>query len=146
MSKERSRQLDVLKILWDSRAECARLEGHIDALRQRQGEMEHVFSGAQREEVNRELEERICQLQSKHRLWLEQEGEVEQLLQNVKDPRQRAVLHLRYVCLLRWGEIQEKLEEKNLYYSMRQIYNLHTQGLCAVEAALKERGGDREVR
>jgi len=144
-NKDHRGELNKLNILWTARAECARLESHIDFLRQKQESLSHVFSEPQGEELHRELEEHICQLQDEHRLWLHREGEVEQLLQEVKDPRQRAVLHLRYICLLRWGEIQEKLEEKKLYYSMRQIYNLHAQGLRAVEAVLRERGGDGVV-
>jgi len=138
-NKDHRGELDKLNILWTARAECARLESYIDFLRQKLESLSHVFSEPQGEELNRELEEHICQLQDEHRLWLHREGEVVQLIQDVKDSRQRAVLHLRYICLLRWQEIQEKLEEKKLYYSMRQIFNLHVKGLRAVEAALKER-------
>ena len=51
-------------------------------------------------------------------------------------PVRRAVLSLRYISLLRWPEIQQRLEEQGLFYSQRQIFNLHRMGLKDVERSL----------
>lgn len=136
--------MNELNVLWSARAECARLECQIDMLQQRRQKLPLLFSGEERGELAQRLEEQIARLQESHRGWIEREKDVEGLIWEVEDARVRAVLHLRYVCLLRWSEIQEKLEERNLYYSMRQIYNFHTKGLQEVEEALERRRKERD--
>ena len=131
--------MNELNVLWTARAECAMLECQIDMLQQRQKKLPLLFLGEEREELSGQLEEQISRLRESHRGWMEREKDVEELIQEVEDARVRAVLYLRYVCLLQWSEIEEKLVEKNLYYTMRQIYNFHARGLREVEKALAQK-------
>lgn len=54
--------------------------------------------------------------------------EVEGVISQVQDERLRAVLEYRYLACLTWEQIADKM-----HYTVRNIYNLHTAALHAVE-------------
>ena len=68
-------------------------------------------------------------LRKQHDLLLESEKKVGELLEQVPDEVQRTVLRLKYLQLLSWPEIRDKLEEQNVYYSSRQLFNIHDKAL-----------------
>ena len=76
-----------------------------------------------------DLKQRMEQLRKQHSLLMESEKKVGELLDRIPDELQRTILRLRYLQLLSWSEINDKLEEKNVYYSARHIYNIHEQAL-----------------
>ena len=76
-----------------------------------------------------DLTQRMEQLRKQHSLLMESEKKVGELLDRIPDELQRTILRLRYLQLLSWSEINDKLEEKNVYYSARHIYNIHEQAL-----------------
>jgi len=76
-----------------------------------------------------DLKQRMEQLRKQHSLLMESEKKVGELLDLIPDELQRTILRLRYLQLLSWSEINDKLEEKNVYYSARHIYNIHEQAL-----------------
>ena len=140
--KIRWRELNFLNGIWQARAECARLESQVAALRERRIRLTDVLDGDGNAGLIPELEERIRELEEHHRAWCVLEREVGEVIAQVEDPVCRAVLALRYICLLRWSEIQTRLEQQNLFYSQRQIFNLHNRGLdvvCGILAAREEK-------
>lgn len=137
--KIRWRELNFLNGIWRARAECAGLESQVAALRERRARLSDVLDGDGNAGLIPELEERIRDLEEHHRVWCALEQEVGGVIARVEDPVCRAVLTLRYISLLRWGEIRDRLEQQNLYYSQRQIFNLHSQGLEAVGRILLEK-------
>ena len=58
------------------------------------------------------------------------EEQVRDFLDRLEDERLAAILRLRYVCGLKWSAVQSRLQEMNLYYSERQVYNLHRKALA----------------
>lgn len=59
----------------------------------------------------------------------EREKQVEEFLSQLSDSRCRAVMKLRYVEMLRWAQVKKRMEELGLYYSERQIFNLHRKAM-----------------
>ena len=41
----------------------------------------------------------------------------------------RILLRLKYVDLLTWSGVQDRMRESNIYYSERQIYRIHGEAL-----------------
>lgn len=63
---------------------------------------------------------------------------VEGFIAKLPDYRHRAIMKLRYVDLLRWGEVEAELCAAGLPYSERQIYNLHGNALKAARKLWEE--------
>lgn len=63
---------------------------------------------------------------------------VESFLSNLPDYRYRTIMQMRYVDLLRWGEIASELEASGLPYSERHIYNLHKKAMLAATKLWEE--------
>lgn len=63
---------------------------------------------------------------------------VEDFFSNLPDYRYRTIMQMRYVDLLRWGEIASELEASGLPYSERHIYNLHKQAMLAATKLWEE--------
>ena len=59
---------------------------------------------------------------------------VEQFVKLIPTDKHRIILRLRYIDLLHWPEVQDRLKEYSLYYSERQIFRLLGD---ALEAARK---------
>ena len=137
--KIRWRELNFLNGIWRARAECAGLESQVAALRERRVRLADVLDGDGNAGLIPDLEERIRKLEEHHRAWCVLEREVEAVIAQVEDPVCRAVLSLRYISLLRWSEIQDRLEQQKLFYSQRQIFNLHNRGLEEVRSVLAAR-------
>ena len=72
-----------------------------------------------------------AELPGLYRAWEQRENEVGAFLDKLDSPAYRALLKLRYVDLLRWPVVQDRMEQLRLYYSERQIFNLHGQALNA---------------
>ena len=70
--------------------------------------------------------------------WENKEEEVNCFLDKLPDQRHRALLQLRYVDLLRWPDVRARLEQVGVYYSERQIFNLHGKALEAARALWRE--------
>lgn len=79
------------------------------------------------------LADQRARLPGLYRAWEEQEERVGRFLDGLKDLRYRAILRLRYVELLHWPRVQQELEAGGIYYSERQMFNLHTQALEAAQ-------------
>lgn len=73
--------------------------------------------------------------------WENKEEEVNCFLDKLPDQRHRALLQLRYVDLLRWPDVRARLEQVGVYYSERQIFNLHGKALEAARALWREEVG-----
>lgn len=116
-------------MLWLERAECAHLESRIALLREKLQGLEQTLDREEAQVLAQQLHKEICGLKQRYSLWEQREKEVERVIEQVSDPKQRMVLRLRYLCLLRWKDIQQRLEEQNMYYSLRQIFNFHAMGL-----------------
>ena len=140
--KIRWRELNFLNGIWQARAECAGLESQVTALRERRARLSDVLDGDGNAGLIPELEDRIRDLEEHHRAWCVLEREVGTVIGQIEDPVCRAVLSLRYISLLRWSEIQDRMEQQGLYYSQRQIFNLHNQGLEAVGVILASKEND----
>ena len=56
---------------------------------------------------------------------------VEQFIARLDDPVYRTILELRYVKLLRWPKVHQKMEDAGLWYSYRHMTRLHGQALAA---------------
>ena len=72
--------------------------------------------------------------------WTAREKEVEAFLDGIRDRCYQAILKLRYVDLLHWSQVMDAMEKSGLYYSERQIYNLHGQALDVARALWREKG------
>ena len=81
------------------------------------------------ETAQEDLTQRMDQLRKQSDLLLESEKKVGELLERIPDEIQRTILRLRYLQLLSWPEIQNKLEEQNIYYSFRHLHNIHDKGM-----------------
>lgn len=70
--------------------------------------------------------------------WERQEEDVNRFLETLPDARHRTLLALRYVDLLRWPDVRARMEEVGMYYSERQIFNLHGKALEAARGRWRE--------
>lgn len=84
----------------------------------------------------------LCDARSKaeerERKWLRQELAVESFIDSLNGDLNRIVLRARYVDLLRWPEILDRLESLNIHYSDRQLYRLHGRALEEARRKWKE--------
>lgn len=71
-------------------------------------------------------------------------AQVEAFINRIPDPRQRAVLLLRYVDLLSWPKVVEGLEEYDIYYTERQVHRIHGDALQAARKEWENQRPDEE--
>lgn len=120
----------------DRRREICQCEWDIELLRQRCEHITACLEGTgqgsgdwHRDGPLAALADQKTRLRQLYAALSQQEGQVTAFLNNLPDPKQRAILKLRYVDGLHWGEIQTRMEEQGYYYSERQLYNFHRRGL-----------------
>lgn len=61
--------------------------------------------------------------------WARREDEVEQFLNLIRDRVFRVLLQLKYVDMLKWPQIMEKLPNYKIFYGERHIHRLHGDAL-----------------
>ncbi len=61
--------------------------------------------------------------------WSRRESEVEAFLNLIPDRVHRVLLHLKYVDLLKWPQIMEKLPKYKIFYGERHIHRIHGDAL-----------------
>jgi hypothetical protein len=69
---------------------------------------------------------------------LKKREEIERFVQQVPGQMNRYILSLRYIDLLTWVKIAERLENTNMPYSDRNIYVMHGRALEAARALWDE--------
>ena len=84
------------------------------------------------------LADKSARLPGLRREWENREQAVDRFLDGLPEDTHRCLMKLRYVDLLRWTVVQERMEELGWYYSDRQIFNLHGKALSAARALWKE--------
>ena len=57
------------------------------------------------------------------------ETDVERFISRLEKDTHRILLRLKYVDLLTWNCVQERMRENGIYYSERQIYRIHGEAL-----------------
>ena len=65
------------------------------------------------------------------RVLRQRERETDEFLDQMPEQDLELVLRMRYVELMRWGEIRDRLEEMNFGYTERHLYNLNKKALDA---------------
>ena len=92
------------------------------------------------------LAQKRSELPTLYAAWERAEEEVDRFLDEITDNRYRAILKLRYVDLLRWPKVLEKLKsEAGIYYEERQMFTLHGKALNAAQELLDEKKKAREA-
>lgn len=134
LSSVRTAKIDMLRCqqkIRDAEDQCQRITAQISSAPGGGGDRHKDGPWAaladQRELLERLYEEAI-----------RREIEVEQFIEMITDCNQRLVLRLRYVDLLPWPTIQEKLMEYGICYSERQIFRIHGEALQAARAVWEE--------
>ena len=121
--------MEVKRCMWDVnllRNRCERITACLESGRGGGGDPHRDQSLAALADKRTELLELEQELEQQERL-------AEDFLARIVDERKRVILKLRYVEHLKWTEICSKLEEMRIYYSERQIYNLHRQAVQEAE-------------
>lgn len=81
---------------------------------------------------------------------LEQYRRVEEFLARLKEPAHRTILRRRYLEVgMGWNEVQSRLAQDGLLYSLRQLMRMHAEALEAARLLWMEEGeeeSDRERR
>ncbi len=119
----------------EARRAVRRREWEVKALRdQYQQNSGRLDSRSRGTSPDRALEDGQIELDRARMELREREEQVEEFLSGLSDSRYRVVLKLRYVEMLRWAQIQKCMEELGLYYSERQIFNLHRRAMEEADA------------
>ena len=84
------------------------------------------------------------QFRSAYNAAAEREQEVAMLVDRLPKQEHRVLLHYRYLAGLRWSDVLKSMEKHNLYYSERQMFNLHGEALKALRKIYRE-GDDTDV-
>lgn len=85
-------------------------------------------------------------LEAQHCIMEQQKLEIERFINDISDWRQQIVLRSRYVDMLRWPKIRERLSDYKLYYSERQLFRIHREALAAAEKLWTELNkGDQQT-
>ena len=84
------------------------------------------------------LADKRTELDRMYREWKTWEEEVNRFLEKLPDYRHRVILCLRYVDLLRWPVVRERMASVGLYYEERQMFNLHGKALEAARTLWRE--------
>lgn len=66
--------------------------------------------------------------------WARREAEVEKFLDRIPNAVHRVLLQLKYVDLLKWPQIVERLPDYNIHYVERHVHRLHGDALEAARA------------
>lgn len=68
----------------------------------------------------------------------EVEREVDKFIDTLPDPAHRLVLKLRYIDVLGWESVIQRMKQGGLFYSDRQVYRIHGEALEAARALWSE--------
>lgn len=68
--------------------------------------------------------------------WMDLIREADRIIMQIKKPRQREVLQLRYMCGLKWEEIREKME----YSDVRSVHKMHGWALAEADRVIESHG------
>lgn len=88
------------------------------------------------------LADKRTEMHRLYREWEEREEEVNRFLDRLPDYKHRVILSLRYVDLLRWPVVKQRMESVGLYYEERQMFNLHGKALEAARALWRGEVGE----
>ena len=77
----------------------------------------------------RELYDQAALLRELYDQAVRRETDVERFISRLEKDTHRILLRLKYVDLLTWNCVQERMQENGIYYSERQIYRIHGEAL-----------------
>lgn len=134
----------------DARVELRRCEAQLEQLRSQCESTTAVLSaapGGGGGDVHRDTLWALCAEQGEELLrrqteYRQQIGAVEAFISRLPDARHRTILRLRYVDLLPWRAVLEEMQSYGMYYSERQMYDLHRAGLRAAKRQWNEQRED----
>lgn len=131
---------DFLGSVWEARFQYRRCVSRVEELQQRCTQVVTSWDctprgggNSRRDGPLAALADQRALLPELYRAWEGKEEEVERFLDKIEDRRFRAILKLRYVDLFQWPRVVEELEKSGLYYSERQVFNLHRKALEQAE-------------
>ena len=75
------------------------------------------------------LADQAALLQELYDQAVRRETDVERFISKLEKDTHRILLRLKYVDLLTWTCVQERMRENGIYYSERQIYRIHGEAL-----------------
>lgn len=134
--KREYRVEDFLRSVKDARIEKRRCEFRLEELRSQCERMTAAYgpSAGGAGELHKDAlliaaAEQSDELRRKAALYVRRIAAVEEFIATLPDLKQRTILRLRYVDLLRWDGVKDGLREYGLYYEDRQMFRLHGSAL-----------------
>ena len=93
---------------------------------------------ADAEELWAALADESAKLYPQLRQAREVEREVDRFIDTLPDPAHRLVLKLRYIDVLSWEDVIQRMTQGGLFYSARQVYRIHGEALEVARALWNE--------
>lgn len=131
------------------RSEVRRLDEKLRSMREQATRVTPTLSdmpkggSSDKEKILAAIADTSGELTHRYMYMLERQKQLEDFVDRVPGDTNRMLLRLRYIELCRWPKVMEELEKSNIFYTDRQVFNLHGKALNAArELWRKERGND----
>lgn len=76
------------------------------------------------------MAEHVTKLRGKAEAYIRRVMLAEDFIDTLPEPRQRIILRLRYIDLLKWEDVLTRMKEYGLYYERRRMLTLHGAALA----------------